>query len=194
MKQALEQIRRWQAQGLTIPVSINLSRLQDLRGHLTEMLSGNDAETIKALFPLLEIEILESDSINDIVNARDTMMNAQEFGLTFSLDDFGTGNSSLTYLRGLPVSTLKVDRTFVQDVQNSERDQAILAGIQDFSRAFKLNVVLEGTETQEQCEKLLGMGFSVFQGYYIARPMSVSDVPKWIKDWSEQFAKTSSSV
>jgi diguanylate cyclase (GGDEF)-like protein/PAS domain S-box-containing protein len=194
MKQALEQIRRWQAQGLTIPVSINLSRLQDLRGHLTEMLNGNDAETIKALFPLLEIEILESDSINDIVNARDTMMNAQEFGLTFSLDDFGTGNSSLTYLRGLPVSTLKVDRTFVQDVQNSERDQAILAGIQDFSRAFKLNVVLEGTETQEQCEKLLGMGFSVFQGYYIARPMSVSDVPKWIKDWSEQFAKTSSSV
>jgi diguanylate cyclase (GGDEF)-like protein/PAS domain S-box-containing protein len=190
MRQALTQMSAWHARGLSVPVSINMSRLQGLKGHLTELLNSDDADVLTPFLPLLEIEILESESINDLSNARDTIIQAQEHGLTFSLDDFGTGFSSLTYLRGLPVSTLKVDRTFVMEVESSQRDQAILAGIQDFGRAFNMNVVLEGTETQEQCNMLLGMGFSVFQGYYIARPMPAQAVPVWVSRWSAQFSKS----
>jgi EAL domain-containing protein (putative c-di-GMP-specific phosphodiesterase class I) len=106
-----------------------------------------------------------------------------DMGVAFALDDFGTGYSSLTYLKRLPVSTLKMDQSFVRDMLVNADDLAILEGVIGLAKAFQRTVIAEGVETVEHGVQLLKLGCHLAQGYGIARPMPAQDLPAWAARW-----------
>jgi diguanylate cyclase (GGDEF)-like protein/PAS domain S-box-containing protein len=119
----------------------------------------------------LKLEITESMlqvNVDETINA---MKQLRELGIRFSLDDFGTGFSSLNYLTKLPIDTLKIDRTFVENMINSQEDAAVVATILSLASTLNLEVVAEGVETVEQLEFLINSGCQSFQGYLLGRPM-----------------------
>lgn len=112
-------------------------------------------------------------------------MNAcMALGVNFALDDFGTGYSSLTYLRQLPATVIKIDRSFVQDMLIDGDDLAIIEGVIALAHSFKREVIAEGVETIEHGTALLQLGCELAQGYGIARPMPASEIAAWISDWT----------
>lgn len=178
MESALEQLRRWQAQGLGVPVSVNLSASQLLHPEFLQRLQG-----LLQRFPdvppgWLELEILESSAVHDFERARAVVSFCHRLGVRVALDDFGIGYSSLSYLRRLPVHGLKIDRSFVQEMQHDPEDLAILEGILGMADAFRLEVVAEGVESREHGELLLQLGCRLGQGFHIARPMPGDALPR----------------
>lgn len=181
--ESIKQICDWCDHGLTLPVSINVSNLQlDSTGFIDSLRNTlNKFPDLPA--GLLEIEIVESRALDNLVSASTIMRACHRLGINFAIDDFGTGYSSLNYLKQLPVNTLKIDKSFVQDMLTDDDDKAILIGIRGLGLAFNLNVIVEGVETIEHGQQLRDMGFSLVQGYAIARPMTAAEVPRWLKTW-----------
>jgi len=101
----------------------------------------------------------------------------------FSIDDFGTGYSSLTYLKRLPAKYLKIDQSFVIDMLKDMDDRAIIQGIIELAKVFRLQVIAEGVETPAHAEQLLSLGATLAQGYGIAKPMPVSEFAGWLMAW-----------
>jgi EAL domain-containing protein (putative c-di-GMP-specific phosphodiesterase class I) len=106
-----------------------------------------------------------------------------KLGVRFALDDFGTGYSSLTYLRKLPVHTLKIDQSFVRDMLSDPDDLSIVRGIIELASIFGRQVVAEGVETMEHAAALRQLGCYRVQGYGIAKPMHANDFPAWCQAW-----------
>jgi EAL domain-containing protein (putative c-di-GMP-specific phosphodiesterase class I) len=104
-------------------------------------------------------------------------------GISFALDDFGVGYSSLTYLRRLPVSVIKIDQSFIRDMLQDEGDLAVVAGVISLGQSFELSVVAEGVETAEHGVKLLNMGCHIAQGYGISKPMEADKVYDWVANY-----------
>ena len=115
----------------------------------------------------------------DIAKIGALIKECREFGVGFALDDFGTGYSSLTYLSKLDVDTLKIDQSFVRDMQQDKGDHAVVLGIIALARAFDMKIVAEGVETEGHYQALLQMGCEVGQGYGIARPMPANELIRW---------------
>ncbi len=107
-------------------------------------------------------------------------------GIRISLDDFGTGYSSLSHLRDLSVDTLKIDRSFVQNMLSSAGDLAILKGVIGFAGAFECDLVAEGVETLQHSQQLIELGCECGQGYFIARPMPAHAFKPWVEEWHQQ--------
>jgi EAL domain-containing protein (putative c-di-GMP-specific phosphodiesterase class I) len=128
---------------------------------------------------LLELEILESAALQDIQYMRHMMQECQALGVSFSLDDFGTGFSSLSYLKRLPAETIKIDRMFVDGILTDPEDSTLVSAIVGLARAFDRAVIAEGVETDQQAEKLLSLGCEMGQGYGIAKPMPADAVVPW---------------
>ena len=112
----------------------------------------------------------------------------QKMGIRTSLDDFGTGYSSLTYLRRLPLHTLKIDQSFVQGMLGDSGDLAIVQGVIGLARSFHYSVIAEGVETVAQGEKLLQLGCTLAQGYCVARPMPLEAFIDWTGQWQSPEA------
>lgn len=180
---ALQQIERWQAQGLSIPVSVNIGALQLQQSNFVEQLQTLLARHPRVKPQQLELEVLETSALQDIGKVSQVMKGCQAIGVNFALDDFGTGYSSLTYLKHLPAAVLKIDRTFVRDMLDDPDDLAILEGIMGMSAAFRRTVIAEGVEDIEHGILLLQLGCELAQGFGIARPMPASEVPTWIVNW-----------
>jgi len=106
-------------------------------------------------------------------------------GIMIAVDDFGTGYSSLSYLKHLPISELKIDKSFIADIPENEDDMAIVESIIAISRTLKLDLIAEGVETQEQKEFLLSKGCEKIQGYLYARPMPPEEVSKLLGSYLE---------
>ena len=180
---ALSQIEIWQAVGLDIPISINISALQlqqtNFVSRLKELLRAH--ATVDPY--LLELEILETSAIGDIAQVSTVMNSCLDLGVRFSLDDFGTGYSSLTYLRRLPADLIKIDQIFVRDMLVDPDDLAIIEGVIGLAKAFGRNVIAEGVETIEHGKALLQIGCELAQGYGIAKAMKASDIQSWVKSW-----------
>jgi EAL domain-containing protein (putative c-di-GMP-specific phosphodiesterase class I) len=102
-------------------------------------------------------------------------------GITLSIDDFGTGYSSLAYLKKLPVSELKIDKSFVLHMADNHQDRKIVQSVIDLSHNLELRVVAEGIESQQILDMLIGMGCDYGQGYYIGKPMPIGEMPSWVK-------------
>jgi EAL domain-containing protein (putative c-di-GMP-specific phosphodiesterase class I) len=111
-----------------------------------------------------------------------------QMGVMFAMDDFGTGHSSLTYLKQLRVTLLKIDQSFVRDMLEDPDDLAILQGIIGLAAAFKREVIAEGVETVEHGTALLQLGCELAQGYGIARPMPAKQMPGWVANWRPDAA------
>jgi diguanylate cyclase (GGDEF)-like protein/PAS domain S-box-containing protein len=180
---ALTQMERWQAAGFDLPVSVNVGARQLQQGDFVHSLS-----TLLAAHPTiapgsLELEILETSALEDIVQVSEVMHACRALGVRFALDDFGTGYSSLSYLKRLPVELLKIDQSFVRDMLDDPEDLAIIEGVLGLAAAFGREVIAEGVETVVHGELLLPMGCELAQGYGIARPMPAGELPGWAATW-----------
>ncbi|SDD68610.1 bifunctional diguanylate cyclase/phosphodiesterase [Aquimonas voraii] len=183
LRQALSDLSGWQQQGLDLGVSVNIAPRHLLSPGFVERL-----QALLAAFPQLEygsltLEVLESSLLDDIDRATSVIARCREFGVGCALDDFGTGYSSLAYLKHLPFSELKIDRSFVRDMLADPEDLAIIQGIVGLARAFRLRLVAEGVETGEHARALLHVGCTQAQGYGIARPMPAAEVVPWLRGW-----------
>ncbi|WOT04457.1 EAL domain-containing protein [Shewanella youngdeokensis] len=180
---ALSQMTDWQTVDLDLPVSVNIDayQLQD-QNFVTKL---SEALALHPTVPphLLELEILETNGLADMMQVLATMQACIDIGVSFALDDFGTGFSSLTYLKRLPASMLKIDQSFVRDMLVDLDDRAIVMGVISLASAFHLEVIAEGVESIEHGSQLMSMGCMLAQGYGIARPMPAEDIPLWNIQW-----------
>jgi diguanylate cyclase (GGDEF)-like protein len=180
---ALVQMSAWHAHGLDLPVSVNIGALQlqqdGFAARLAELLNVHpDVRPDR-----LQLEVLETSALEDMVRVSNAMKSCQALGVSFALDDFGTGYSSLTHLRRLPAATLKIDQSFVRDMLDDPDDLAIVQGVIGLAKSFRCSVIAEGVETAAHGEQLLQMGCEIAQGYGIARPMPAADLPAWVQRW-----------
>jgi EAL domain-containing protein (putative c-di-GMP-specific phosphodiesterase class I) len=127
--------------------------------------------------------VLETAAIADIDLAVSILQGCRELGVHFALDDFGTGYSSLTYLRKLPIDTLKIDQSFVRTMLADSEDLGIVEGVIRLAKAFNREVIAEGVETLEHGSALLKLGCHQAQGYGIARPMPAHEFIPWSEQW-----------
>jgi len=188
---ALKQLQHWQALGVEIQVSVNISPQHLLHQGFLPQLEQLLNRYSDVPPELLAIEILESATLDDMQAALHVLENCQRLGIDVALDDFGTGYSSLAYFRHLPVQLIKVDRDFVRDMLDSKDDRAIVESIVFLAKKFSRPVLAEGVETLEHAQALLALGCHLAQGYGIARPMPAEQLPGWLKTWRlDGFPKT----
>jgi EAL domain-containing protein (putative c-di-GMP-specific phosphodiesterase class I) len=185
---ALGQIAQWQAQGLDLPVSVNVGASQLQQANFVERLQALLARHPQVSPTHLELEILETSALQDMTYASKVIEDCALMGVAFALDDFGTGYSSLTYLKRLRVALLKIDQSFVRNMLVDHDDRAILEGVIGLARAFKRQVIAEGVETTAHGALLLQLGCDLAQGYGIARPMPAHEVPGWLVQWQQDGA------
>ena len=180
----LAQVAAWQKIGLNITVSVNVSANVLQRTDFVASLAALLAKYPDLAPQALELEILETSALNDITTLINTIHQCQQLGVCFAVDDFGTGYSSLTYLRRLPVETLKIDQSFVRDILIDHDDFSIVQGVIALAQAFHRDVIAEGVESIEIGEQLLDLGCDLAQGYGIARPMPAELFPDWVTCWT----------
>ena len=125
---------------------------------------------------LLDLEITEAAMIKNIDFSQQTLQELRELGVQISLDDFGTGYSSLGYLQKFPITTLKIDQSFIQTLQDKPQNTAIVSAIIALGQSFDLRVIAEGVETSKQLELLQGLNFREIQGFWFSRPLKPTDV------------------
>ncbi len=183
---ALAQLDHWLESGLQLDMSVNISAQHLMHGDFVERLDSLLARYPAVPRQCLELEILETAAIADMPQAIAVMQRCGRLGVRFALDDFGTGYSSLTYLRKLPVDTLKIDQSFVRDMLVDPDDRAIVDGVIRLASAFNRRVIAEGVETLEHGEALQRLGCRLVQGYGIARPMAAEQLPTWLEQWRTQ--------
>ena len=171
LREACRQLHQWHCQGFHLPrISVNVSPLQlqrqDLPGIVKDAVTSNNLCTQS-----LELEIVESALVENLGRSISILRELQDIGIRISIDDFGTGYSSLSYLRTLPIDILKIDRSFVLNIHESEEDEQIFAAIIAMSQSLGLDVVTEGIECVEQAQVLKKHNCLEAQGYFFARPM-----------------------
>jgi hemerythrin-like metal-binding protein/diguanylate cyclase (GGDEF)-like protein len=194
LEAALTQLEQWQEKGFDTHVSVNIDSRQlqavDFPQRLGELLLRHP----RLQASQLDLEILETVALDQVDAAIANIAACRKLGVTFSLDDFGTGYSSLAYLKKLPVDTLKIDQSFVQEIVAENRPQAMLSAIIGLSRAFGMQVLAEGIETEDQGLHLLQLGCMHGQGYAIARPMPAEHIEEWCKNWQPPARWSSTGV
>jgi diguanylate cyclase (GGDEF)-like protein/PAS domain S-box-containing protein len=184
---ALDQLLRWKRAGIELQLSINIDAIHLQHTGFVARLE-EELRRRPAIRPGdLELEILETTALGDMVRVLEIITACQRLGVEFALDDFGTGYSSLTYLKRLPAQLLKIDRSFVRDMLDDPDDLAILEGVINLARAFRRSVIAEGVETQAHCQALLTLGCELGQGYAIARPMPEEELTGWLQRWPGQW-------
>jgi diguanylate cyclase (GGDEF)-like protein len=175
LQKALRQCRVWRQAGVELHVAVNLSRrnlqIQEFPDQIAQML-----ETFDGSVDWLELEITESAVMANPERAMEILSRMKKLGLRLSLDDFGTGHSSLAYLKKLPVDGIKIDKSFVMNMHIKQEDVAIVHMIIQLGHILGLKVVAEGVENREAMDKLLDLGCDMAQGYYISRPIPADEL------------------
>ncbi|WP_409302784.1 putative bifunctional diguanylate cyclase/phosphodiesterase [Peribacillus sp. SCS-155] len=177
------QISEWQKKGMPAwQVAVNIPGPYITSSRLIRVLKDSVAKHgIKA--DNLELEMTETSVVSNIENAIRSVGEIRRHGFSVALDDFGTGVSSLSYLQRLPISTLKIDKSFVDRVPDSDKDSAIIKAIISLCHTLGFKIVVEGVESAEQWEFLTHMPERpVIQGYYFAKPMTADELTTWFSD------------
>jgi diguanylate cyclase (GGDEF)-like protein len=176
LRRSCEQLVTWRARGASdLRVSVNVSARQfHQRDFAATVRRIVDETGIGPAF--LELEITESIAMLDLTHTGRILSELSEFGVHISMDDFGTGHSSLNYLKHFPIRRLKIDQSFVAGMTTDEKDKAIVATIISIAGNLGLGVTAEGVETEEQAALLLAMGCADVQGFLFARPAAAEDI------------------
>ena len=175
------QIANWQRAGLKpVPVAVNVSAKQLKRSNLPERLVAIAHEFDIAPHQI-EVELTESVAMQDSEQHVTKLHALRDLGVRVSVDDFGTGYSSLAYLRNLPIDYLKIDRTFVRDMNVDRNDAAIVRAIISMAQSLHLGIVAEGIETREHASQLLALGCSIGQGYFFSKPIACSETNELLR-------------
>ncbi len=161
-------------------MAINLSPIQFNRPNFLDTIRRTLARTGLPA-ERLELELTEGILMNDTASAIEILEDLRESAISVSIDDFGTGFSSLSYLKNLPIDTIKIDRSFVQNVETSSDDAAIVQGVISMAHHLGLTVVAEGIETEAQRAILTRYGCDILQGYFFARPMPMADLTDYLR-------------
>ncbi len=178
---ATEQCGRWRHAGLDVPVSINLAATSIHNPGLPQ--ACRDALARYGLPPSsLILEITEDELMTDPAVSREVLQRLDSLGVRIAVDDYGTGRSSLAYLRELPVNQLKLDRSFLADLASGKRTDAIIRSTVGLAHALGFPLVAEGVETAEVYERLRAFGCDAAQGFYIARPMPGPELTPWLEE------------
>ena len=174
-RETIRQIAQWREQyGITIPVSVNLSRVDALDPTLEQTLE--DMMKAFSLHPrYLHLEVTESAYTEDAGQLGSIIQKLRAKGYKIEMDDFGSGYSSLNMLSSMPIDGLKMDMAFVKHIEQNEKDIQLVELILNIGNKLKIPVVAEGVETRTQVELLKKMGCDMVQGYYFARPLPAAD-------------------
>jgi diguanylate cyclase (GGDEF)-like protein/PAS domain S-box-containing protein len=184
LKTACKQMKEWHNEGLTdASISINVSASQFQNRWFIE--DVKNALAYSDLDPkYLHLELTETVMLNDSIKTIDTMHALRNIGVKISIDDFGTGYSSLSYLRHLPIHILKIDKSFIQNLDVQTPDFAIVKSIMTMGQGLGLQVTAEGVETNKQFEILKEMNCNFIQGYLIEKPILPTQMKEWIQNFS----------
>ena len=186
--EALRQAGKWRRDGLGLTISVNISvqNLHDasLTDDIAELLSKHDAEA-----DWLRLEITESAVMEGPESALLRLAGLADMGLELSMDDYGTGYSSLTYLKQMPLSELKIDRSFVQNITADQKDALIVGSTIELGHSLGLRVVAEGVEREEDWIGLQMLGCDVAQGFFLGRPMPPEGLEAWLQENDRPYIK-----
>ena len=181
LDEALRQCKSWQSAGFELGVAVNLSArslgTNELASQVRQLLEEREVAASS-----LTLELTESAIMSDPFRAVTVLSQLRRMGIRLSIDDFGTGYSSLAYLKRLPVTEIKIDRSFVSNVVADEDDAAIVLSTIQLAESLRLDVVAEGVETAGTCDALAGFGCRRVQGFFIARPLPAAELEQWLRD------------
>jgi EAL domain-containing protein (putative c-di-GMP-specific phosphodiesterase class I) len=185
--EACRQAIEWQDAGLPpLQMAVNVSPVQFRQAGFVEAVAGALASSgLEA--SLLELELTERTVMHDAETNLGTLSSLNRMGVELALDDFGTGYSSLAYLKRFPVGKLKIDRSFVHDLEIDADDQAIASTVVSMGRNLRLKVLAEGVETHEQLVLLKGMGCDMAQGFYFSRAVPPDEMAILIREQPFRF-------
>jgi diguanylate cyclase (GGDEF)-like protein len=176
---ALDQHRQWYDAGIVLPVAVNVATVclhdTSFPDLVAALLARHDVPA-----GLLTLEITETSIVTDPVRAGAVLDRLRDLGVRLSVDDFGTGYSSMAYLQSMPVTELKIDRSFIKNVDESASDRAIVRAILELARALDLEVVAEGVEDAAALAALRGLGCGFVQGYHLSRPLPAAELTAWL--------------
>jgi EAL domain-containing protein (putative c-di-GMP-specific phosphodiesterase class I) len=186
-------LRRWRAAGLDPRVSLNCAPPELLSGIFLPVLYQAIAD---AQLPpeSLVIEVTEDCFMAEPARARTILSDIRSHHVQIAIDDYGTGFSSLSYLRDLPVQELKMDRSFISTMLTDRRTRMIVASTFQMAQALGLRTVAEGVEDAATAAELIAMGVDVLQGYHVARPMPADQVCDWVREQTAQVNHRFSSL
>jgi diguanylate cyclase (GGDEF)-like protein len=182
LRTALADCQEWESAGLRLAVSVNLGAECILDRSLIGQVKDLLAETVLATGRLV-VEITEGSLLGDPEQVKIVLEQLHELGVAVSIDDYGVGYSSLSYLQQLPVDELKLDRRLVTPVARDKRAAAIVGSTVDLAHALGVRLVAEGVEDWRSLGRLVELGCDRAQGYYIARPMQPAALPEWLRAW-----------
>ncbi len=140
----------------------------------------------------LELEVTETLMMEEIETVAEKLQQLHILGINVSIDDFGTGYSSLAYLKRLPIQKLKIDKTFVDNLDDDPGDLAIAEAIINLGHSLDLDVIAEGVESEKQADVLLPKGCDEFQGYLFSKPLPADEFAKWFSAQKTKAAKRQS--
>jgi diguanylate cyclase (GGDEF)-like protein len=189
--QVCQYLHQWQSQGLNcVPLSINLSGREFCFDQ--PAVTMQQALARNAVDPhLLEIEITETVLMEDIDHATETLRELKSMGIRLAVDDFGTGYSSMSYLKRFPLDVMKIDRSFIADLETDESDRAICRAMISVARGLNMEVVAEGTETDFQLQFLREAGCEIGQGFLLDRPMKIGEFIERLRSPVAHIAQSS---
>ena len=181
LSEVLQQCRSWHAAGLYLRTAINMAGRTFQQPNLCERLQQR-IESSGAAADCIELEITENVLMGDIDNGLAVLQRLSDMGITISIDDYGTGYSSLAYLKKLPLNTIKIDKSFVLEMARNDNDAVIVRSTIDLAHNLGYQVVAEGVEDEETLDLLAILGCDSIQGNYVSRPVPVSGFEKWLRD------------
>lgn len=184
IEEGLRQLSAWQKQGLQTQVAVNIAAQHLMHKQFADQVASLLQKYADVQPQQLHIEITESAAITDFVMVNRVIHQCHDMGVSFSIDDFGSGYSSLIYLRRLPVDIIKIDQSFVHNMLTNQEDMAVIRGIITLCREFGRQVVAEGVEKPEQARILRTLGCDYAQGFGISRAMPGHKVVEWVNKFS----------
>lgn len=182
LTEACSQLAKWHAMGLNdLRMSINVSPQEFQRSDMVDRVSSQ-VKKHNLQEDSLEIEITENILLQEVASVIKKMSVIRDLGVRISIDDFGTSYSSLNYLRMIPISTIKIDQSFVRDLSEGHRSSAIIQAIVDIAKSFGLHLVAEGVETNYQMKALHQLGCDEMQGYLFSRPVPAAEAERLLNN------------
>ena len=181
--QALQQVEAWLEQGIELPVSVNIGVMELQKENFVEWVTACLDQHPKVPRSMLEFEVLETSALGDVVAVNKLIQECKNNGIAFALDDFGTGFASLSYLKRLPIDTIKIDQSFIRNMFEDPEDITLLEGLIGLTKSLNRKVIAEGIETEKHGGMLIELGCNYGQGYYIAKPMEPEYIAKWLTSW-----------
>jgi diguanylate cyclase (GGDEF)-like protein len=183
LQQVIAQTAKWWQQGLRLQIAVNLSVHDLLNPALADNINAQ-LQQYKLSAAALALEVTESAIMQDAATVIAQLQRIRSLGITLAIDDFGTGQSSLAYLKQLPVHEIKIDRAFVKDIEHNSNDALIVAATTQLAHSLGFVVTAEGLENQAGLAKLQQCGCDKVQGYYFSRPLHADAFATWLQQYS----------